>query len=339
MKRPLRTIYDRQPQPLWRGPYVDGITYSNLCRFICCRDRFHKRMILGIADYMDFDHKMRYGSLWHECEEAYARQQDWKVALAKYRTKLLQEYPGSEKKILYWSSICQMQFAIYLDFWRNHYTSLNRKWIYREEEFRVSYRLPSGRYIDLRGKIDGAFEQKGKFVIQENKTKGEIDQEAIPLCIPNNLQTGIYIIAAEEKRIRVPDRVLYNVIRRPLSDRYAIRRRKKESEKQFIKRLGGTIKAKPAYFFMRWPVDLPQKRIQEFRQECLNPHLEALCDWWDSIERDPFNPFKSPLHWRMPFGVFNALSTGFRGDYFELLTQGNRRNIVEIENLTPELSL
>ncbi len=350
MPKPLRNT---GRQPLWKGPQEDGITTSLLSKFLVCRDRFYLKVVEGLGEDEGFRHALEYGSLWHEAEEAHAGRKDWHKPLAAYATKLLDTYPGNEKTIQKWFAIAKVQFPLYVAHWRNHVSSMGRTPILQEEAFRVRYALPSGRWVMLRGKFDSVFGQSRGIWLQENKTKGEIDEEGIQKGIQYNLQTMIYhvalrLLSKERKDLQKHpiQGTLYNVVRRPLSDRFAIRQKKKESDQAFYNRIAASIKAKPDHFFKRWKVILQNRDVDQFRLQTLDPILEALCDWWDFIKEDPFNPWRvrhsngipgGGVHYRYPFGVYNSLSGGFRGDFFDFLTTGNRRGLVKVPSLFPEL--
>lgn len=152
--------------------------------------------------------------------------------------------------------------------------------------------------------------------------------------------------------------VLYNVIRRPLGDPFGpgtIRQRKTETEGQFYKRLAEKVQELESKFFYRWKVSLTQTDMADFHREVLHPILESFLDWWTWITLDPAHPFRLPtrmdleqtpatrglrgggLHWRSPWGVYNSLGQGFRGDYFDYLTQGRTSALEPIHTLFPEL--
>jgi len=320
----------------------------------------------GLVEDEGFNHKLEYGSLWHEAEEAHAAGKDPYKALGRYRDKLRARYPGSEAAINKWAAIAREQFPAYLDHWRKHPETAGRKHLLQEEPFRVPYCLPSGRTVTLRGKWDAIFSQKGIY-IQENKTKGDPDEEGITRTVDQDLQTVIYLIALYAKKKEDPPAMgslkpwlealrkspikgaLYNVIRRPLADRYAIRQRKAETERDFIKRVGQQVRDNPERFFMRWKATITTRDIDRFRLECFDPILESLWDWWEWLAPDPFHPWKlmekwrksgvklAPQHFRFPFGVYNPLGSGYRGDYFNLLTRGQTSGLTRTDNLFPEL--
>jgi len=64
-------------EPLWKGPCSTddngGITFSLLSRWLVCRHRFYIYAIQGIQPMREFNHRIEYGSMWHVCEEHFAR--------------------------------------------------------------------------------------------------------------------------------------------------------------------------------------------------------------------------------------------------------------------------
>jgi hypothetical protein len=335
--------------PLWKGPEVDGITNSLLSKFLVCRHRFYLRVVKGLKEDKGFSHYLEYGQLWHEAEEALAQGDDWKARMHKYCESLYEKYMGSEAQIAHWYSVCKTQFPIYVKHWKRHPNSRAKKYIFQEYEFNEPYKLPSGRIVRIRGKIDGGSEQRKGILIQENKTKGKIDDEGLQRTVDQNVQTMIYNTAARILKKKEGNPIsasklplkgtMYNVIRRPLSDNYAIRQKKTESSEQFYKRLGKSIEAQPDRFFKRWDAYIYDRDIKKFATEILDPVLQQLCDWWDWIKADPAHPFRTgnTLHFRLPFGIYNAMFDGQRGEYFDLLTTGSEVGLVKVDNLFPEL--
>tara|TARA_R110000803_G_scaffold3285_3_gene11190 strand:- start:1708 stop:2874 length:1167 start_codon:yes stop_codon:yes gene_type:complete len=157
--------------------------------------------------------------------------------------------------------------------------------------------------------------------------------------------------------------VLYNVILRPKIGQYGFRQRKgrvvqgklkgAETEKQFYNRVSESIAEKSNEYFFRWKAEVSAEDRDKFCQRTLDPILTNLKIWWASIEDDPFNPWESgamafdengepvsvgnDLHWQAPWGSYNSLAGGFRGDYFEYLTDGSTTNLKSVSTLYPEL--
>lgn len=353
-------------EPLWKGPYKEGVSFSLLSDFLVCRERFRLHVIEGFREKESFDHKLYYGSFFHACEEARHLGKNWKDALRNIHRKMVTRYPDDHAEINKWIEICKRQYPHYV----THYTKdMGKVKFIPEKIFMVPYILPSGRVIILRGMIDGIYTKKdGTVVIQENKTKGYIDWPAIESTIFWNLQAMIYFLmsremiaqnlsltASSKKRIpypglpeKRPTRILYNVIKRPLSDHYSIKKKKGESVSQFYDRLEGLIAENPNDYFMRKEIPIHKFQLDAFLRKMLHPILESLCDWWDHISQDPFNPWDIPgqpankrpvsgIHYQTPWGMFNSLFGGFRGDYYDYYTTGSERSLEEVGTLFPEL--
>lgn len=345
-------------EPCWRGPLEDGVTNSLLGKFLVCRHRFYIRAILGIREHEDFSDALEYGNLWHEAEEAHCGGNDWQAAVEAYRKRLLKQYPEASGRIRKWATLCKMQFPVYLDYWRRNLDERHRTPIYEEETFAVEYPLPCGTTVLLRGKMDVVFAIKRSVYIQEHKCKGDIDEEGILATVDRNLQTGIYQTALRhgyefEPGYRVKG-TLYNVVRRPLSDRHAPRQRKSESERDFYKRAIQQMEENPDYYFMRWRVLLHKADMDRFQFHILNPLLQQLVQWYKWVSKDISDPFRLPdttdpdeqhlppipgggIHYQFPWGVYNSIARGFRGDYFDYLAKGSSIGLEPVGSMFPEL--
>jgi hypothetical protein len=91
---------------------------------------------------------------------------------------------------------------------------------------------------------------------------------------------------------------------------------------------------------MRWKVEVSPQDVARFRRECLDPVLEQLCWWWESVTGQ-FHPQEygrcPPLHWRHPFGVYNVLDEGGSSDLDEYLHSGSTAGLTRADTLFPEL--
>lgn len=246
-------IKKEQPRkyPLWKGPEVDGITFSLLSRFLVCRERFRLRVVEGLHVQEGFNHRLEYGNMWHVCEETYARVNpkggdigaSWDLfvdtALKNYCSVLCKKYPLQQSEVMKWWNVCRIQFPLYVKFWERHPDVTSRTPLFQEKIFNVPYTLPSGRVVRLRGKWDsvdiiGSGRQAGIY-LQENKTKGDVNLQQIQRQLSFDLQTMMYMVALQVweddnihqaifagvgfgvgKGARLKG-VRYNVIRRPLS--------------------------------------------------------------------------------------------------------------------------
>lgn len=341
--------------PVWRGPIEDGITQSLLNGFIVCRERFRIRTILGFRTADSFRHAIEFGSMWHICEEHHAEGKDWKKPLLEYAKELAGRYRNSQEKIDQWYNVVLIQFPIYVEYWEKHPDVKNRTPLYQEMTFKVEEVLPSGRSVYLRGKWDSVdLVGKSSIYLQENKTKGDIDEERLQRNLNFDLQTGIYLCCLQNwlqhTEYEVPGRlkgVRYNVIRRPLSGGKGSIRQKKpsksnprgETNQEFYSRLGEVIREDEDNFFMRWKVNISEEDLARFRKEFLHPILEQLCDWWEWVSSPEglADPFANPVHWRTPYGIYSPLMEGRSTDLDQYLLNGDTLGLERGENLFPEL--
>ncbi len=381
------TVPQPRKGPVWLGPESPekggGITFSLLSRFLVCRERFRLHTVEGLVPSRGFNHKIEFGNLWHTCEEVYGKGVDPLHREAQYpgakeltygcllaaAEGMTQRWKESAEQIAHWYNICKLMWPLYLEHWKKHPDVKGRKVLMSEEVFRVPYTLPSGRTVYLRGKWDstdliedearankrkGTSSPPGWVYLQENKTKGDINEEKLQRHLNFDLQTMLYAVAFTTWQgqddygtpVRTPETtqtpfrgVRYNVIRRPMH-----RQGKKESSKDFYDRLRQCIIDEPEHFFMRWKVDINQGDISRFKAECLNPVLDQLCDWWEYItapsNNKPTAGTNYSRHWRHPFGVYNVLDEGGSSDLDYYLATGNETGLVRLqsgEELFPEL--
>jgi hypothetical protein len=332
--------------PLWKGPESDdpvngGITFSNLSRFLCCRERFRVLMVEGLKPKDEFKATIEYGQMWHACEEALAGKKPWEAALKEYCTKLALKYPMSRADIDHWGGMCLKQFPLYVKHWAAHPDVKDRTPLMQEEVFNVRYTLPSGRVVRLRGKFDsvdliGKGKEAGVY-IQENKTKSQIDDRKIKRQLSFDLQTMIYIVALSTKHGEMGwaakgpiSGVRYNVVRRSSH----------KSVESFEKKITEDMAdGRVSEWFARWKVEITPADVKKFRRECFDNNLEQLCDWWEwiSSEAGLKDPFANSIHWRHPFGVYNVLDEGGSSDLDEYLETGSVLGLKRVDELFPEL--
>lgn len=381
-------------KPVWAGPYSPqgGITQSLLAKWFCCKHRFWLYAVCGAVDAQEFNLPLCYGDAFHNALEVYAlgntTPEKAGEKIKDYFQHLLEAFPRDGYQISHWCRICYDEFLAYCKIWKNEdkqYIS-----IAQEQSFCVPYTLPSGRVIYTRGKIDGLIGsvvegRQGNYIV-EHKIKGEVDSHNLTDTLAQNLQCMFYMPAAkthlEKLGLPAPQGVLYDVIQRPLAGKkHSIKKKKgrkvkvkgsdkqeggpfyevkgAETDEQFYRRLAAIYPKHPDDFFHRWKIEISPAEIERFQKESLDPMLEQMCDWWDSIQGDLWDPwnvtvidtnlYRNPehhivtnkhpnkLHMRTPFGIFNKLAKGLVGDYQEYLTTGNKDSLQRITTVFPEL--
>jgi hypothetical protein len=294
----------------------------------------------------------------------------WEQALKDYCKGLCVKYPTQVDEIDHWYRTCKTQFPHYVAYWAKHRDVEQRTPLMQEQVFDVPYELPSGRVVRLRGKFDSVdLIGKGKnagIFLMENKTKGDVDRADLEKQLQWDLQTMVYLIALTSELECIgdvrscmfgtgpgPAKVLgvrYNVIRRPFSggkggiQRKMVNKTNKveETKDAFYKRLADDyFKPEPEYWFQRWKSEVYPADVKRFRDECLDPILEAMCWWYDwQVTGAPSNPtFYDPssFHWRHPYGVMNRIDEGYGSDVDGYITDGSTVGLVKVTNLFPEL--
>ena len=340
----------KRAEPVWSGPESDapngGITYSMLSRFLVCRERFRLMVVEGLKPADAFNARMEFGNMWHVCEENHAKvveeqKQTGEVKvgylppLRDYCAQLGRKYPLQREQIQHWFDVTQALFPVYAHHWSRHPDVKDRTPLLQEQVFHVPYKLPSGRTVWLRGKWDAVdLIGKGKAAgvyIQENKTKSSIDGQKIARQLSFDLQTMLYLTALESWPRHFADKpilgVRYNVIRRS-AHKSVESMMKKVHEDRDAGRIGE--------WFARWNVPITPADVAKFRQQCLDPILEQLCDWWQFWLGNEMYKNRN-LHWRHPFGVWNVLDEGGSSDLDAYLESGSEAGLQRTDQLFPEL--
>jgi hypothetical protein len=313
----------------------------------------------------------------------------WDGLLLDYAKNQCRLYPTQQQEVDHWYNVVKVTFPQYVGFWSKNQDVKDRTPVFQEQKFRVEYKLPSGRLVYLRGKWDAVdIVGKGRDArvwIQENKTKGNPNPNKIRRQLRFDLQTMLYVVAFEaaskemhsgQQHLFVPERhhqelpiggVRYNVVRRPLSGGKGSIRQWKPSKRnpsgetkyEFFKRLEVEIKEAPETYFMRWKTPLLPQDLRDFRERCLDPILEQLCDWWEWVSFVTTNGknlwdndvrfsgrpdlpaeesiHNSAIHWRHPYGVFNPLLEDMDGDLDDYLETGSKAGLERADSVFPEL--
>ena len=50
----------------WGGPMVDGISFSSLSKFLCCRERFRLYKVEGLVERPEFNFKIEFGTKYEK---------------------------------------------------------------------------------------------------------------------------------------------------------------------------------------------------------------------------------------------------------------------------------
>jgi len=327
-KSMYEAIINMKRKPAW-DLYRDGISYSLMCRYRNCRERFRLSTVEGLRP-SERKAALDFGTVFHKALELTAQG----MTSSQVITALLKLY----KK----SSIDQMlirQACVLVPHYNAYYAKDKHNYIAQEEVFNIPYKsVTTGKIVRLRGRRDEVYEHNGRIWLQENKTKTTIDDNKIMQTLPHDLQTMLYIYSmTHDYKGRKIGGVLYNVIRRP-----ALKQGSKETELAFIQRLSKHISEDPSHYFKRYEVELVPSDISKFFNSTLVPLIENIVVWWESIKSNPFNPWvdeqgkPNPHHFQTPFGIFDPMTIGV-GDYFDYVTSGSLIGLERVTTAFPEL--
>lgn len=329
-----KLVNPKKPSSNW-DLYKDGISYSLLSKWLVCKERMRLYAVEGLVQKSDTDARS-FGTLFHKLLElGHTCNHDYSMVSRQYQTYCKKETWLTQKEQVL-ILLADATYQAYCEKYR--ITDLAKEYIYQEEAFRVPYVLPSGRIVDLRGRWDQVYrEGRRRTFLQENKTKSRIDGVSLAAFLPHNLQTMMYATTFFLREGYELTGVMLNVIRNT-----SLRQRSKETPNQFAKRLLEDIASRPDFYFHRNYVEFGHGDLKRWQQQYLNPILEDVCDWWESIEHDPFNPWvdKDGLpnrkHYPRPFGLYDPFAYG-KGDYFDKVTRGSNVGLQKIESPFPEL--
>ena len=326
-KKTFAQTINRRTTPFRNIP-KDGVTYSFLDEWLMCREQARLSYVegwssRGLAVPLDF------GIAFHDCLEWIAKGRSPKTIhtkiLAPYLEKKLSGKnklrPDEVIKLTELLRSVEVVFKEYHAYWENYDTSM--QYIYQEAAFQVEHTLSSGKKMPLRGRWDAVYKENGKIWLMENKTKGQIDEEGILASLPFDLQTMLYVHCLQEHLGKKVEGVLYNVIRRP-----GLRRKKTEQINEFVERVQDDVVNRPQHYFMRWRVEFLEEDITNWVTKSLNPILEQVQQWWDSIAKNPFKP-DSPLHYQNPTALFTKYG---RSRYFDKFTKNTNAGLYQREN-------
>ena len=115
----------------------------------------------------------------------------------------------------------------------------------------------------LRGKIDGLFSYAGQtdLWLLENKSKGQISEDAIEDLLVSDFQSLFYLVALMNMGYIIKG-VLYNIIRTP-QQRFG----KKDTKDTFLARIAAAVREDPNHFFRRYEIVFTSQMLQRFEFE------------------------------------------------------------------------
>ncbi len=203
----------------------------------------------------------------------------------------------------------------YFKYWQKDKREIT--WVKLEKEFRLPYKLPSGRMTFIRGKRDGDFragKPKAKLWLFETKTKSRIDEDSLMDWLPLDLQSNLYFWSMRQEYGECPAGVKYNVLRKP-----GLRQGVAEPFGDFCKRIAKDLAKEPEKYFHRYDVAVLPSEIETWEKQ-FALIMEDIEQWWISLHPDMLQPSNGTSNYRNPtscigqFGACEFLKVCGRGD-------------------------
>lgn len=332
---PPKKAKTKMVEPLW-DLYRDGISYSLLSKFLICRERFRLGAVEGWTE-SGIHAGLEFGNAFHLCLEK--DEAPFKVTSQYQKSKQENSSLLPHQLKEFEQLMCAVEATV--KGYKKHWKTEDRNFtsVAREKVFEIPYSVPfhGGQRsvtLKLRGKIDEVlrYKKSKRLWVFETKTKSDIDSDGLHRTLAQDLQTMLYCTAAHHLYKESPEGVLYNVIRRP-----GLRLGKTESLVNYRNRIEADVQKRAEWYFHRWEVKLDPDDLEKWQIRSLNPLLRQIIQWWESIKNNPFDPWDSEYHFQRPFGVYDGLASGRRGDFFNLLTSGSYKGLEAKSTVFPEL--
>ena len=242
----------------------------------------------------------------------------------------IQDNPGyteSDLKELEFSiaTLCGI-LPVYFNHWRSDFEL--KRWICLEEEFSVDF------YGSLlRGKVDGAFSEKGNSNIFLFETKGlsRIVESSLLDRLSLDFQTNFYVTAIAKMYESKVGGVTYNIIRNPQNQI-----KSGENLRRFSERMKSYALADPDYYFFRYEVSLLETEQVRF-SESLRRILSEFKAWWMSLsgQTHPDHTPSSLIHFRNTNSCEDRYGTC---QFLPICANGDLSKFRVRDKLYPELS-
>jgi hypothetical protein len=321
---------------LWRGPEIDGITQSLIQKFRQCPYRFYLYAILGLADDTPLHPNLIWGDVLHKGLEHLISSKDLNASTTAMLEYLATKYPNapSTYEVSTKGLLQRFDLVNYEGNWQTEVT------------FEHPVKLPSGRIVKLRGKMDGYKTDHPDYgkVLGEHKCKGYIDPAKTRKELVTDLQVNIYCYLHGIEWIN------YDLILIPEAVKYKPQKAYNESPQAYMSRLieghCGNYQMFPVTNHKHlWianlvPYHLPLSSQEEYWKATVEPFLQQMCDFWDYVTDSSFDPEKfNTFYYKTPARLFNGSYTeNFECDYYKyLIGEQQLSDLVSIKSLFNEL--
>lgn len=263
--------------------YRDGVTKSSINCFKSCHEQFRLEYVEGWGGgspsiYLAWGNAMAwflarlrdkriktpadvtmYDRVWHAEDGADASKREREL----------------HEKVLAFAA------AIWPTYMKQYENERNKNWIAVEHPFDIEMeinRVDGSKFTTrFRGVIDGVYrDDDGKLVLNEDKTKSRIDEDAIEGMLQVDFQTNAYAFACFEAFGEIPKEIRYNVIRTPSTD---LIQKDQGSYAMMSTRLMATIDKDPDHYFTEFFLPAKLATIEAFMANEFTASLQAMDVW------------------------------------------------------------
>ena len=312
-----------ESKSVW-SPRKNGLSVSGLNLWLVDRTAFELQYLRRLEVVEPWNKNLGYGLLMQAGIEGFIKTGTvagaYQLQNREFEKQIVQYSEIDE--IAYWTRIAGHQLTTFIDYYSE---DLKKYGVTKSElHHEAEVKLASGRTIKLHGYIDG----EGDGIIMENKCRGEWDDQAIVDNIDLDLQFNTYCLLQRAATGELPQYVWYQHIRRPCGFGYKGPRKKaKESDDDYIKRLGEAINTDREYHFYRYLARPDKERFGRFCKECLFPILESFLDWYEYMTAADRAKLVNKYHWMQPYGLYDPFLKGTPERFREYRLTGTTRGL------------
>lgn len=253
--------------------YRDGVTQSFINKFLQCKYQCYLEFVEGLTPIRVGD-KLRLGSKGHKIlQEGYLKGRP--LTDIEIRELLMEEiiYDRTLEEITEDQvldevvfTICKLYFLLrqFEDF------SPEYEWLHVEKSFKLPY-----ENTFLCGMWDGVRKSvHGELVIWDHKFKSNPDEEKIQETLSLDTQINTYCLAAKKYFGRIPNKIVYNVIRIP-GQRFT----QKDTNQTYCEKIIKDVKERPSHYFIPIRHTPTMEELWDWEQRQLRPILREIEDW------------------------------------------------------------
>lgn len=307
-------------KPNWSGPYVGGVTQSNLIKHMECPFRAYIFFILGLKDPAPPHENLPWGSIMHKGLEHYIQGDSLHNSMQAMYDYYTSDYNTMPEEVIY---TCFEMLKLYP---RDKFSNIPN--IVTEQKLNTTYLLPnpgsSPREIRVRGMADVVSPMT---FLCDHKCKGRIYPQETAIELGDDLQMNFY-----SHILRTPQ-WQYDLIQCPLVAYGCPDRKPGQSAEAFAHHIFHTYNN---YKWM-WPIKsfvpswiccIPYYKtlddIDQYWQRTITPLINRFCDWWDYVTQPDFDPNNpecyNSIFFKSPSRVFDPAKTDkFKGNYHDLI--------------------